>query len=272
MRLFLGFRLFSAFLKNEPEGRLIEKKQRHLTLLFLGEVEKAQIEPLFFQLPLPDLAIAPTGYFDKLLFLPFFHPRVVAGRLVFFNPSQFSRELEQYRRKVQAFFSGHGLVPEGKRKFLAHTAFARYPFQKKAWKKAFEPFPVILTSFHLFQSLGGLYQPLVSKVFLPPFEELKNQTAPAFLIRGHNFEELKRNAEMALAFQHPPLLAYLNHKKVSSLEEVILALNDLIYRLELKDGSPFKAIAFHTKLSEKKYPPPTAEGRSFWEWEMLVDI
>lgn len=231
MRLFYGLEVKAPWPEKLPEGRLIEEHSRHLTTEFLGDVEE---EPK--DRPEVPYRMGPVGIFNEVLILR----NVVAWHVDWLEDQ---------------FFVG--------RELLHHVTMARKPFRPAEWKETFSPLPVIGTALHLYESVGNLtYKPRWSYPLIVPFDEFEHTADIAFRIRGYSLEQLHLHAEIALAFVHPPLLAYRKKRSATTLDEVIIQLNELITRCDSAIGTPFKAVSFHGSVQEYET----------LEWEMIVDV
>src|ERR1700722_8796933 len=77
-RVFFGIETQAPWPEEFPKGKVLEEKDRHLTLAFLGEVEMSAMEKALANFPAPPFTVGPTGKFSQCLFLPKKHPSVVA--------------------------------------------------------------------------------------------------------------------------------------------------------------------------------------------------
>ena len=142
---------------------------------------------------------------------------------------------------------------------------ARKPFSFSVWKKAFSYLPCYISSLDLYESLGhSSYQSLWKKEFLPPFIEIPHTADIAYQIHGESFPELLLHAQIALSFRFPFLTEFIASKEVKNLDEVVMALNDLVCEVDKTRGCPFKAVSFHGNLI--KLP------LGVLQWEMFVDV
>jgi hypothetical protein len=236
-RLFIGLQAEAPWPDTYPKGRLLEEKDRHLTLKFLGPIEENAIETLWKGVKsLPTVGFG--GVFDK----PFFTTHT-AGWHVQLPPS-FDTYIDDSS-------------------FLPHVTCARGPFRFQEWEKAFSPLPVLFYRLHLYESLGfSKYAPLKTQEALPPFEEIEHTADIAFLVRGCTPHEIYWHAKLALSFRDPHLLLT-PHLNPSSLEDLIAALNGHIQECDRTFGTPFKAVSYHGSLVP-------SEGHL--AWEMIVDV
>lgn len=256
-RLFFALPALCNWPKNTPEGRILKPENRHLTLAFLGNCDwtklKASLQQFFL-----NRKIGSASLFTECLFLPEKHPHVVSWK-VKENSSFFSsitKELNCYLQKENYAFDP--------KPFLPHVTVARFPFQITPWKQSFQSLGVIFQELHLYESLGySEYRSLWHISFYSPFEEISHIADRGFLLRGESIQEIYEHAKIALFFDEPLYLPYLTCKKVDSLEETIIALNELISICDEKIGCPYKAVSFTGELKKIS---------TYLTWEMIVDV
>jgi 2'-5' RNA ligase len=255
-RLFFGAEIRAAWPKDFPQGRLIEESMRHMTLAFLGQTSLSNLP--FVEIPRPEFVLGLAGIADHLVFLPKKHPRVVAAHVLVFHENQ----LKTYHQTLTNWLKSRKFSID-EREFLPHITIAREPFDQKEWNM--EPFPFFISAVHLYESLGNLtYKPLWSHLLTPPFEEMEHTADIAFRIRGQNLQELHLHAQLALAFEFPSLLAYITlESPIETLDDLIMALNELVGIADQELGAPFKAVSFHGHVNKKNH---------YLEWEMIVDV
>lgn len=258
-RLFFGFEVKAPWPEDLPKGRILQESQRHITVAFLGETSYEKVRELIDEMPKPSFKVGTVGTFDVNLFLPEGHPRVVAWRG---NPLG-NDFLTPYSDALNDFFRSKEYSIQ-KRPFLNHTTIARSPFDQNAWEKAFLPLPYMTGDLHLYESAGNLnYKPIWSYPLPAPFEEFEHVADIAFRIHGENVKQLYYHAQIALAFECPDLVPYLDRKEdVQTLEEVIMKLNEIVSRGDREIGTPFKAVSYHGELKEDE----------ILTWEMIVDV
>ncbi len=250
-RLFLGFEVQTPWPKEFGKGRLLEEKDRHLTFLFLGERDPAEV----LEALLPPPSVFALGVFDECLFLPVRSPRVSAWHAAFLEGNE---QLIRYRNELVI------QLQVNDRDFLPHLTLARDPHELSSWKKSFQPLPFFCKALHLYESLGNSrYRILWSAPFLVPFEEISHTADVAFQIYGHSLQDLHLHAEIALSFLQPELLSFFTKTKPSSLDEIIISLNEMIAKADSISGCPFKAVSFHGDLKQEK---------NLLSWEMIVDV
>ncbi len=261
-RLFFAIEVQAPWPAKLPLGRHLQEHQRHLTLAFLGNIPYAPLQALLPHLPQPPLKVGLTGYFDACLMLPPRHPNVVAWRA---HWHEADNVLVHFQKEFSAWLTQQGYKLD-QREWLPHATLARRPFDPHAWKKTFEPLPFYTKALHLYESTGQLnYEPLWSYPFQEPFEEIEHTADMAFIVRGHSLEELYHNAFTALAFKDPALLAFFEAQlTLTSLDDVIIALNSLVGRADGVIGCPLKAISFHGEVAQLE--------DAILQWEMIVDV
>lgn len=260
-RLFFGASVSAPWPQDYPEGRLLAEEMRHITLVFLGNSDVERVRSLLPSLPKFEGRIAPCGFADGVLFFPQRHPRVVA-----YSTSWLRKESEflRFQSELEEALVANDLAQKAKRPFVPHITVARQPFSAHAWTECFEPFPFFVSGVHLYESLGNLtYTSLWEEPFHPPFVEIAHTADIAFNIYGESYEQLHQHAELALAFQFPPLVRFFSSQLQHSLGEIIIALNETIATLDAHIGAPFKAVSFHTALEE---------SNGMLTWEMIVDV
>lgn len=143
------------------------------------------------------------------------------------------------------------------KEFLSHVTVARNPFVIHEWKKAFQKLPLYAKNIYLCESLGNSkYKILWEHPLLAPFDEMEHTADIAFRVRG----DLYLHAQLALAFHFPPLVRYFDFTPINRLDDIVMALNATIARVDSEMGCPFKAVSFHGTQTESK------------EWEMIVDV
>lgn len=259
-RLFFGTEISAAWPDILPSGRVLKEEMRHITLSFLGHVSLIKLSELLGKCPKPDFEIGICGKCNRFVFLPNEkYPRVVAGEPAWLQDDR----LSLYQHELHLWLKLQG-YPVDEKKFFPHITIAREPFEMEEWRKVTCPFPFFIKAVHLYESVGNLtYHPRWSHLLLSPFEEIEHTADIAYIIRGESFEQLFLHGALALAFKHPSLLNELTRRpKLDSLDEVIIALNEIIALLDAKGGSPFKAVSFHGEAAKGK----------ILEWKMIVDV
>lgn len=261
-RLFFGVEVLSPWPEHYPKGRLLDPAHRHMTLAFLGNVEYQKVADLLPSFPTPSFKVGLAGSFNKPLFLPERHPHVVAWHAEWLDDPQHFLE---WQKTLSKWLKDHGFSIN-ERDFLPHVTVCRSPFYPREWKKAFSPLPYISKDIHLFESVGNLqYVPCWSVPIRSPFEEIEHTADIAFVVRAENIDQLHNHAQIALAFRFPKLLSFLqHHEKITSLEDSIIALNEIISRADGEIGCPYKAVSFHGELFQ--------ESDGTLKWEMIVDV
>ncbi|NGX52137.1 MAG: RNA 2',3'-cyclic phosphodiesterase [Candidatus Anoxychlamydiales bacterium] len=263
-RVFFGFKIFTHWLKTPEEKKIIQEKNRHITLLFLGDQNYLDIAQYLKELSLFDFKISPSGFFEKVLFLPKKNPRLVAYQANFMDKN---KKIQELQKDLFDFFKNKKFdLKQNRDNFLPHVTVCRNEFKIDKWENSFEPFAFYVKSFNLFESFGSSeYKTLWKNEFLKPFDEIEHTADIAFNIRGEDFSDLLYNAFIALSFKETKFLSYYKElKNVSSIDDVIINLNDLVTKAEI-DGihMPFKAISFHSDIKRED---------NILSWEMIVDV
>lgn len=264
-RVFFAFETHSPWPEKLPPGRYLAESDRHMTVAFLGETAYSELEAILPQCPKPDFIIGRGGIFDKCLFLPEKRPpNVVAWHINWLDDDQ---SLTKYQKTLVSWLADNNFfVKEHGNGFLPHVTLCRKPFDQHQWKKAFTSLPVYIKNLHLYESLGhSQYRPCWSMSLQAPFEELSHTADIAFLVRGQNIDEIYQHARLALAFNFPEIASSMSkNESVSSLDDVIILLNQIVTELDQREGCPFKAVSFHGDITE-------ATDKTL-EWEMIVDV
>ncbi len=261
-RLFFAMKVHAPWARELPDGRVMKEGYRHMTLVFLGNIDFDAFAPKLALAPQPCFKVGQTGFFNECLFLPPSQPRVVAWRAEIHQ----KEKVLAYQEKLKNWLlAQHLSLEKRERPFLPHVTVARSPCAFKEWQKNFVKTPFYLGDITLFESLGAMvYVPLWQHSLLPPFEEIPHTADIAFRIRGENPKEIAQNAFTALAFKFPGLLSYFKpEESLESLEEVISSLNAAVTCMDTETGCPFKAISLHGELQEKE---------NVLSWEMIVDV
>lgn len=262
-RVFLGAKVIAPWPENMPDGKLIQENYRHITLAFLGEIEKKTIESRVIKFPLPKFTIGLTGQLVKVVFLPPKHPHVVACEAKFYEEKPFLL----YHTQIMDWLNRENIkYKNASHNFYPHVTVARGKFSTEKWESFFYKIPFYIDSIHLYESLGNSnYKALHTHQLLLPFKEIQHTADIAFIVRGHTIQDLHRDAETALAFKSPGLINYFKEEVTChSIEEVISDLNEHVAYADSEIGCTFKAVSFHGDLQENK------EG--VLEWTMIVDV
>lgn len=259
-RLFFGAKIQAPWPLELPKGRAIDENTRHVTLAFLGQNSLKRIEELLPSIPKPEFEIGPAGIGRELVFLPPHNSRVAALAIHWLG----NLRLNLYQKILANWLKSNDYSID-ERPFFPHVTVARSPFDKEEWIEQFSPLPVYVQGIHLYESLGNSqYRSVWEYPFLSPFEEFEHTADIAFIIRGANVRELHLNAQIALAFHFPRLIDFFTSSCKDSLDEIIIALNEMVSKADAVYGCPFKAVSFHGKI-EKKSP-------QLLQWEMIVDV
>jgi RNA 2',3'-cyclic 3'-phosphodiesterase len=264
-RLFFGAHIEAPwsyiYPQGYPKGRLIPEKTRHLTFAFLGACSLGSIQHLVDSAPPLPFLIGSAGVSRKLLFIPPEKPHVVALAVEWLDtPSPFDRHQNTFVNWLKA--QGY---PINEKPFFPHITLARAPLDLQTWEESFSPLPLFVTGLHLYQSMGNLeYKSLWETPLLPPFEELEHTADLAFHIKGSSMQQLHTHAELALAFQFPPLVHHFAQTAQDSLKEIIISLNEMVSKADMEFGCPFKAVSFHGEIEK--------DAKQLLHWNMIVDV
>ncbi|NGX56578.1 MAG: RNA 2',3'-cyclic phosphodiesterase [Candidatus Anoxychlamydiales bacterium] len=262
-KLFFAFEIETIWIDNFKNASVVDKKNRHLTLLFLGENDLNEIKKQLDLMPKLNLLLGSCGYFDKPFFLPKNNSRVAAYNAIFLEDNA---KIENYQKNLYSFFLKEEFNLKNEKDFLPHITILRKDFEKKEFEKQFKQTPFYLKSFNLYESLfHSNYKALWKMDYLAPFIELKHTADIAFEVRGKDFDSLLLHSFIALCFKEFKLLKYKkNLKKVSSIDDIIIDLNEILTLMEI-DGyqASFKAISFNQKNWVKD---------NIIYWEMVIDV
>jgi len=261
-RLFFGVEVHAPWPQKLPRGRILDAQYRHMTLVFLGNIDFTVLTKLLDDLPKPQSNIGEVGYFDSCLALAPRHPNVIAWHAHWLG---IGNSLPDYQKSLAAYLTQCNFHIDG-RIWLPHITLCRKPFDIQEWNKAFKPLPFYTGSLHLYESMEkNIYTPIWSLAMHAPFVEIEHTADVAFHIRGSTLLQLYYNAFTALAFKFSPLLEfYKQPEDLHSLDDLIILLNDIISRADMSIGSPLKAVSFHGALT-------TIENETLL-WEMIVDV
>jgi hypothetical protein len=174
--------------------------------------------------------------------------------------------LSSFHWELSSWLLKHNFDPHTHAEFLPHVTLCRSPFDPHHWKKSFTALPVFVKDLHLYESLGNLqYVPQWTYPVLAPFEELEHTADIAFILRGETLTQLQENAFIALAFKSPSLLEFASLlRPVSTLEEIIYNLNQIVSHADADQGCPFKAVSYHGEID--------SDEQQILTWEMIVDV
>jgi hypothetical protein len=248
-RLFFGAEIHAPWPTSWPQGRLIEERYRHSTLVFLGSTYEERLP----NIPLPQFQIGPCGWFDSVIFLPEKEPHVVAWHARWQDTA-----LATYQETLIDW------LHHSKEPWLSHVTVSRAPFAAEKWKESFSPLPCFAGSIHLYESLGNsVYHILWSHPITPPFEEIEHTADMAFRVVGQNLQNLYVNAFTAIAFKCPDLVTHWQPQEIQSLDEIVMALNRAVSATDQTVGCSFKAVSFHGEIRSVK---------DILEWEMIIDV
>jgi len=262
-RLFLGFEIFTHWPELPKEKKMIDEENRHITLLFLGDNSISSIKSYMDNLPQLDLKVGAVGFFEKCLFWPIKHPRLVAYGIDFFENNNL---MEKFQKDLVEFFKSKNHQIREKNNFLPHVTICRDHFDVTKWQRNFRPFPLYIKSFNLYESLGhSEYKTLWKKDYIRPFDEIPHTADIAFTIKGESYNELLYNSFIALSFKSFDFFDYYSElRSIKNVDDIIIKLNDIITKAEIKGLSmPFKAVSFNSHIEKKD---------DIFSWEMIVDV
>lgn len=261
-RLFFGIEVQAPWPSHLPRGRLLDEAHRHLTLAFLGNISYAPLHDILETFPKPSMQLGSVGYFDSCLTLPPRHPHVVAWHACWIDGGE---SMITFQKLVESWLLSYNYSVET-RAWKPHVTLCRQPFNPRDWEKAFAPLPFYTSSIHLFESVGNLrYVPIWSYPIKAPFEEIDHTADMAFIIRGESLLQLYYHAFIALAFKAPQFLNFFKPELcLTTLDDLIIALNNTIARVDSAFGCPLKAVSFHGEI--------VTLPNSLLQWEMIVDV
>ncbi len=262
-RLFFGMEVVSLWPEACPAGRILLEADRHLTLVFLGDNHLPSLLARLEQFPDPGFQIGIAALFDRPVFLPRQGPHTAGWHVRFLEQKKLFID---FQNRLIDWLKEQGLNPrENHNGFLPHVTIAREPFAIAEWEKDFAKRPLFLKNIHLCESLGSSrYQVCWSYPILAPFEAIEHTADLAFVIRGHNFDQLYLHAALALSFEFLPLIQYVEPLSADGIDEVVMRLNELIARVDENEGCSFKAVSLHSQMRQRAV--------SIMEWEMIVDV
>lgn len=246
LRLFFGASVIAPWQFDMPISKEIKEEMRHITLGFLGNRDEFPSSDLF---PKPPFSIGTVGKASLPIFLPPHHPRVTAYKLDFFDD-----RIVNYQKKIAEIYQIED------RSFLPHITIARSLIEKEKIR----PTIFYIDGIHLYESLGNLeYRKRFSYDLIPPFAPLSHTADLAFLVRGESFSDLYIHALIAIAFQFSHFIDYIDPKNISSFEDLIFSLNQIVSQLDIDMGSPIKAVTYHGSIKT---------DADIMEWEMILDV
>lgn len=262
-RLFLGFDVSCHWTYEPDDHQMISHKNRHVTMAFLGRQDVEKLLKALKTLSIFPFSISPAGFFDACLTMPSAHPTVIAWKMHVLTSG---KALFAFHATLLKWLDEKKIVCDAKHKELfAHVTVSRNLEMAASWQEGFQPIPFLLTAFHLYESLGdSQYRKLWSRMLLPAFEEIEHVADMGYRIRGKTLRDVYLHAQLALAHYDPNVLKFITGPlKMANLDEIIYSLNQVLTKMDIEMGSPFKAISYHGNLREN-------EG--VLEWEMIIDV
>ncbi len=264
-RLFFAFETHAPWPLKLPSGRVLNENARHITLAFLGWTDGySRLVQSLASFPAPPIKVGLAGFFDKCLFLPQGHPRVVAWHVEWMESIS---PVKLFQKELTNWLLQKGFHPDRRHEeFLPHATLCRAPFDPHHWARSFTSLPLFIKDIHLYESMGHLeYVPKWTWSLLPPFEEIDHTADVAFKVHSENIGQLQWHAFLALAFKCPALLAFrtLLHAP-EKIEDIVFNLNRAIAEADQEIGCPFKAVSYHGEIVQ--------ETNDTLTWEMIVDV
>ncbi len=260
-RLFIGASVVAIWPDTFLSNEIIKEENRHLTILFLGGQDQ-NAKNILMNFPKPKSTLSPIGIFSKYVGLPKRSPHLVAleGEIIT------GMNIEDYRNNISRWSEMQGIeFKKAKRPFYPHLTICRKHPDIFKWESSIIKIPFYIDGINLYQSLGNSeYEKLKIYPFVPAFEQIHHTADIAFLIRGESLQNIFINAQIALAFSYPDILGFLETDiEISSQDQVIMELNKIISNIDIKIGSPFKAVSFHGSFTQQL---------GYTQWEMIVDV
>lgn len=264
-RIFFGLEVIAPWQEELPDGRMLAESDRHITLAFIGNIDYSLVEAVMPSIPIPYRKVGVSGIFSECLFLPPRHSRCVSWNIDWITGGS---DVLSYQHQLSSYLIDHQLLNDNvlKRQFLPHVTICRKPFVVREWKKNFRTLPMMATNLHLYESVGKLrYEPIWTHTLTPPFEEIDHTADIAFRISGEDISEIYLHACLALSFEYPQILRFVNQSDTyTSIDDIVIALNQLITKIDSDEGSPFKAVSFHGNIEVTR--------DNVLNWEMIVDV
>lgn len=257
-RLFFGLEVETPWPYDYPEGKIIEEKNRHMTLLFLGDYPMDNLCSFF---PKPSFTLGPVGIFKEIIFLPKRDPKVAAYQMKFIEKE---KEMFSYCEKVVEFGKKLGVKIQHE-EFLPHVSVARAPKNLGEWRKSFKQLPFMVSAIHLYESKkDSQYQSLWKFPLKKPFYEIEHTADLAYKVFAEDFATLYKHAAIALSFTFPEILPFISFDNASeNTEDIVITLNEIVTHADKEIGCPFKAVSFHGKETKSE---------NLIEWEMVIDV
>ncbi|MEM8728146.1 MAG: hypothetical protein AAGE99_05540 [Chlamydiota bacterium] len=223
----------------------MKTKKHYLTLLFFGNISYQTIHDHIRYMPKPPFRVGLVAIADSPLRLPKRSPDILTCRVEAFGENP----IDAYQRLIYDYFEEKGYDLEGK-KFVKHITLGKSLSIEEA-KRNFRPLPLYFSNLHLYEKhRGDHYEPIWTYDLLPPFEEKKRGH---FLLHGESFQRLFLNAQMALAFECPALVPFLDQSYVvRNLHDGGIRLKTLIDQAYRAVKTPIKQAIFSDRGDEEK--------------------
>ncbi len=268
-RFFFGYDIKAPWPENEPKGRIIPFESRHMTARFIGTCLRSQIINAITSFDFDPFFL--TGILNAIILLPAKDPHCLS---LVFKPimgAQSSIDLQISLEKLLLDTRiDTRLLQQNHIERLPHVTLCRTPFDAEEWRKEFHPLTCYCSELTLFETVGPLkYHKIKSWPLLSPFEVLDHTADLAFWIHGRNYTELFYNALLALSFFYLPFSKFIptQHPSFTHLGIVIDSLNEVISKIDIEIGSPFKAVSRHERTEHK-----LVCDIQMMSWEMIVDV
>jgi 2'-5' RNA ligase len=243
---------------------MLNEMSRHLTVAFLGQAnDELLLKAISTDFPFPSWKVGLAGIFDKCLFLPPEHARVVSWHARWLEGGS---AISNFQTRLISWLKEKKFTPDDRHPFLPHITLARTPFDAKEWQNSFIQLPMLIYHLHLYESAGNLtYYPIWTHKMILPFEEIDHTADVAFRVHGESIPQLGIHAWTALTFQFPEILPYkADFTSAKSVDDIIMSLNQIVTEADAEIGCPFKAVSFHGDIRKN--------DQEILTWEMIVDV
>lgn len=268
---------------NSKNQRIIAKEERHMTMLFLGSLKPATIQPIvdkWVEESSISSMLSPTGILTSFLTLPHNTERCLTLKGSFLTGKN---EVDEMRSRLQNHFSS--LLDEkekgvrSRREFLPHITVARRPFILEDWSSQypFFPLPFQVTHHSLFETIGPLkYRPIIRQSFFPGYEQFDHPADIGYTARGYSLRDLILHSVLAIARHEPQILQCIDIRddqhQLKSPFQITEWLNSLIAEIDSIQGSRIKAISYHALSETIRHVTPDSLSKPYYEWEFIIDV